>query len=213
DATTFITPGMSPFEVAWRGVVNYLQDLQLWRYVESGDVKPYAHTPGTSALLTASVALSVAGVVVALLRYRANPFWRFALAALAVAPIPSALTADRYHAIRLTPLAVMLVVFAIPSLDLLKLNIVVAVAVALELLAQYAFFVHAGRINGRLRRTRLEGDIPALLRRAWAGGGSVYVDYADNERLTLARWYALTEGIPQARVVRLADGGVPPTRA
>jgi hypothetical protein len=31
--------------------------------------------------------------------------------------------------------------------------------------------------------------------------------------LTFARWYALTEGIPQTRVVRLPDGGIPPKGA
>ena len=51
---------MSLWEIAWRGAVNYLQDLQLWHYVVSGDVKPYAHTPGASALLAVSVALSIA---------------------------------------------------------------------------------------------------------------------------------------------------------
>jgi hypothetical protein len=213
DATTFITPDMSAFEVAWRTAVNYLQDLELWHYVKSGDVKPYAHTPGTSALLGAWVALSVAGIVLALLRHRADPFWRYALAALVVSPIPAALTADRYHAIRLAPFAVMLVVFTIPSIDVLRGNAVVAVVIGLAALAQFAVFVHDWRINGPFRATRFEADIPPLLNRAWANGGTVYVDYDDHEPLTLARWYALTESIRQTRVVRLPDGGIPPTGA
>ena len=151
--------------------------------------------------------------MIALFRYRADPFWRFALVALAVAPIPSALTADRYHAIRLAPLAVMLVVFAIPSLDILRRNAVLAGAVVVAGASQFAFFVHDWQINGPLRTTRFEADIPPLLQRAWRDGGTVYVDYDDHEPLTLARWYALTEGIPEARVIRLPDGGVPPTGA
>src|SRR5262249_40858484 len=151
DATTFITPDMSPFEVAWRTVVNYLHDLQLWHYVDSGDIKPYARTPGTSALLAAWVALSVAGVVIALLRHRADPFWRYALVALAVSPISAALTADRYHAIRLTPFAVMLVVFTIPAIEALRGNVVVAAVVGLAALAQFAVFVHDWTITGPLR--------------------------------------------------------------
>jgi hypothetical protein len=204
---------MSPLEVVWRTVVNYLQDLQVWHYVESGDVKPYAHTPGTSALLAAWVALSVVGIVVALLRYRADPFWRYALVALAVSPIPAALTADRYHAIRLTPFAVMLVVFTIPSIEALLGNIVVVALVGLAALAQFLVFVHHWTIDGPLRTTRFEADIPPLLHRAWTNGGTVYVDHDDHEPLTLARWYALTEGIPQTRVVRLPDGGIPPNGA
>jgi hypothetical protein len=213
DATTFITHDMSPFEVVWRTLVNYLQDLELWHYVESGDVKPYAHTPGTSALLAAWVALSVGGIVVVLLRQRADPFWRYALVALAVSPIPAALTADRYHAIRLAPFAVMLVVFTIPSIEALRGNVVVAVVVGLAAALQFVLFVHDWRINGPLRTTRFEADIPPLLQRAWANGGTVYVDYDDHEPLTLARWYALTKGIPQTRVARLPDGGIPPKGA
>jgi hypothetical protein len=213
DATTFITPDMSPFEVAWRALVNYLQDVQVWRYVESGDVKPYAHTPGTSALLAASVALSVAGVVLALRRRRADSFSRFALAALAVSPIPAALTADRYHAIRLTPFAVMLVVFATPSIEALRRDAVAAFAIAVAGVVQFAVFVHDWRINGPLRSARFEADIPRLLDPVWTKGGTVYVDYDDREPLTLARWYALTEGVPQSRVIRLPDGGIPPTGA
>ena len=115
--TTFVTDDMPPWEIAWRGAVNYLQDLQLWHYVVSGDVKPYAHTPGTSALLAASVMLSVAGLIVILRRYRNDAFWRYAVGALLVSPIPAAATADRFHALRLAPLAVMLAVVAIPSID------------------------------------------------------------------------------------------------
>ena len=42
SSPTTCRPGRS----RWRGAVNYLQDLQVWHYVVSGDVKPYAHTPG-----------------------------------------------------------------------------------------------------------------------------------------------------------------------
>jgi len=218
DATTFIHGNMSPWEIAGRALVNYLQDLQLWHYVVSGDVKPYAHTPGTSALLGSFVALSVAGIVIALRRYRADPFWRFALAALVVSPVPAALTIDRFHAIRLAPFAVMLVVFAIPAVATLREAVVrsssarvVAGAVVAAAGVQFALFVHDYSHDGPRRTGRFEAGIPPLLEQAWANGGTVYVDYDDHEPLTLARWYALTKGISQARVVRLPDGGVPPT--
>ena len=76
---------------------------------------------------------------------------------------------------------------------------------------QFALFVHDYSRDGPLRTGRFEAEIPSLLERAWADGGTVYVDYDDHEPLTLARWYALTKGISQARVKRLPDGGVPPT--
>jgi len=218
DATTFVTDDMPPWEIAGRGLVNYLQDLQLWHYVVSGDVKPYAHTPGTSALLAAAVLLSVAGLVVIGVRLRADPFWRYAVAALLVSPVPAAATADRFHALRLAPLAVMLVVVAIPALEQLRgalarsrwVQVAVACLIALAAI-QFGVFVNTYRTDGPQRTGRFEAGIPALLDRAWANGGTAYIDYDDLEPQTLARWYALVEGIDQARVVRLPDGGIPPT--
>jgi len=221
DATTFVTDDMPPWEIAGRGAVNYLQDLQLWHYLVSGDMKPYAHTPGTSALLAASVVLSLAGLVLVALRHRADPFWRYAVAALIVSPIPAAATADRFHALRLAPLAVLLVVVAIPALDALRRGVVAGdrrvqtVAAALAVLAavQFAAFVDAYRTDGPDRTGRFEAGVPALLSVAWQGDGTVYVDFDDLESLGLARWYALDSGIDQSRVVRLPDGGVPPAGA
>lgn len=220
DATTFVTDDMPPWEIAGRGIVNYLQDLQLWHYVVSGDVKPYAHTPGTSALLATSVLLSVAGLAVIGRRLRGDPFWRYAVAALLVSPIPAAATADRFHALRLVPLAVMLVVVAIPALEALRdvlassrrAQLVVAVLAVLAAV-QFAAFVDTYRTEGPLRTGRFEAGVPGLLAQAWADGGTAYIDYDDREPQTLARWYALVEGIDQARVVRLPDGGIPPPGA
>jgi 4-amino-4-deoxy-L-arabinose transferase-like glycosyltransferase len=220
DATTYVTDDMPIWEVVGRGAVNYLQDLQLWHYIVSGDVKPYAHTPGTSALLAASVGLSVAGLALIVLRLRGDPFWRYAVAALLVAPIPAATAADRFHALRLVPLAVMLLVVAIPALAELREALpgarwarVTAIALGVLAAAQLVAFVNAYRTDGPDRTGRFEAGIPDLLALAWADGATVYVDYDDLESLGLARWYALDGGLAQTRVVRLADGGVPPAGA
>jgi hypothetical protein len=221
DATTFVTDDMPPWEIAWRGVVNYVQDLQLWHYVLSGDVKPYAHTPGTSALLAVSVCLSLAGLVLIVLRHRRDPFWRYAVAALVVSPIPAATTADRFHALRLAPFAVMLIVVAIPALAALRTGVVErdrrvrALVAAVVVLAgvQFAVFVDEYRTDGPRRTGRFEAGIPALLDTGWSDGGTVYVDYDDLEPLGLARWYALDRGVDESRLVRLPDGGIPPPGA
>jgi hypothetical protein len=220
EATTFVTDEMSWLEIGWRGALNYLQDLQVWRYVVSGDVKPYAHTPGTSALLGASLALSIAGLVLVLLRQRGDPFWRYALAGLVVSLVPAATTADRFHAVRLAPFAVMLVVLAVPAVEALVAAArraawarAVWATLAVLALVQFAAFVSAYKSDGPLRIGRFEAGVPALLERAWRDGGTVYVDYDDLEPLALARWYALDRAVDQSRVVRLPDGGIPPTGA
>jgi hypothetical protein len=220
EATTFARDDMPVWEIAWRGTVNYLQDLQLWHYVVSGDRDPYAHTPGTNALLAASVALSVAGLVLIVARHRADPFWRYATVALLVSPIPAATTIDRFHALRLAPFAVMLVVVAIPALgalrekwDTARWARRLALVLAALALVQFALFVDTYRTEGPLRTGRFEAGIPDLLRVAWANDGIAYVDYDDLEPLVVARWHALTRGIDQSRVTRLPDGGIPPVGA
>jgi hypothetical protein len=220
DATTFITDDMSPTEIVHRGVVNYLQDLQIWHYVVSGDVKPYAHTPGAGSLLGASLLLSLAGLALVLFRHRSDAFWRYAVAALVVSPIPAAITIDRFHAVRLAPFAVMLVVLAIPAVAALREAAqrvawarAIAVALVVGAAVQFAFFVHDYTTHGPLRTGRFEAAVPQLLDQAWVNGGTVYVDYDDLEPLTLARWYALVKGIDESRVVRLPDGGIPPLGA
>jgi hypothetical protein len=217
EATTFVTDDMPLWEIAWRGAVNYLQDLQVWHYVFSGDVKPYAHTPGAGALLGVSLALSLTGLVLVLRRYRSDPFWRYAVAALAVSLVPAATTIDRFHAIRLVPFAVLLVVLAIPAVEVLRnaavhsrwARYLVLALVALAFV-QFAFFVDNYVEEGPRRTGRFEAAVPGLVDQAWANGGTVYIDYDDREPQGLARWHALVRGIDQSRVVRLPDGGIPP---
>jgi hypothetical protein len=115
----------------------------------------------------------------------------------------------------------MLVVVAIPALAALRTGVVErdrrvrALVAALVVLAgvQFAVFVEEYRTDGPLRTGRFEAGIPALLAAGWAEGGTVYVDYDDLEPLGLARWYAFERGVGQSRVVRLPDGGIPPSGA
>jgi hypothetical protein len=90
---------------------------------------------------------------------------------------------------------------------------VLAAALLALAATQFAFFVENYATEGSLRTGRFEAGVPLLLERAWANDGTVYVDYDDLEPLALARWYALTSGVDQSRVVRLPDGGIPPVGA
>ena len=137
-----------------------------------GDVKPYAHTPGTGALLGASLALSVAGSCSCSRGYRTDPFWRFARGgARGVArsrrrhhrPVPRG-AAD--------PFAVMLVVLAIPAVDGLRDAAVTRHVGAgarrspssSRQRCSSRFFVHSYATNGPLRTGRFEAEHPAAPR-------------------------------------------------
>ena len=79
---------------------------------------------------------------------------------------------------------------------------------------QLANFVDVYTERGRSTRLALfEAAVPALLERAFAREGPVYVDYDDRAALTHAQWYAVSHGLPLERVVRLADGAIAPAGA
>jgi hypothetical protein len=161
--------------------------------------------------------LALAGVAIVLMRRRDDLWWRYVLLATLLVPIPAALTVDRYNAIRLAALPVLLLVLAIPALEALVTaaltrNVaraaiaVLAVAVGL----QFAQFLHEYRTRGPARTVLFEEGVPALLDRAFANGNSVYIDYDDRGAQAHARWHAAESGLPGDRVQILPDGGIPP---
>ena len=109
---------------------------------------------------------------------------------------------------------------AIPAVDALREAAVrtswsrtVAAAHVVLASVQFVFFIQNYKSDGPLRTGRFEADLPRLLGRPWDNEGTVYLDYDDREPLTVARWHALMSRIDQSRVVRLPDGGIPPTGA
>lgn len=87
-------------------------------------------------------------------------------------------------------------------------------AVAAALLAvtvfQLVHFVDVYRTRGPARTIAFEAGVAPLLGQAFATGATLYVDHDDAYALTHARWYAIDHHLPETRVVRLPDGGVPP---
>jgi hypothetical protein len=214
DETAFPTDGMSPLGVVAHAFGNYLHDLNPWHWVVSGDRKPYVDVWGAPQLLAVVTLLAAVGVVEILLRHRRDPFWRYALAAYLLSPIPAALTVDRHQALRLSAMPLCVAVLAIPGLEAVTrlrrplIHVAAAVLVA-GVLAEWGFFVVRYADRGPGRGEVFEAEVPALVQRALAGGRTVYVDHDDAYALTMGRWYALTKGVPKTRVVRLADGAAP----
>jgi 4-amino-4-deoxy-L-arabinose transferase-like glycosyltransferase len=216
QATTFIHGGMSFWTIAGDLASHYVHDLNLWYWIVSGDPKPYIHS-GAGQLYAAVVVLALLGIGVIVMRRRGDLWWRYALAALLLAPIPAALTEDRFNALRMAAFPLVLVVVAIPGLEVLLaaarnrwLARALAVAVVLGVVVQFGQFLNAYTVNGPHRTELFEAGVPVLLQHAFAGGRTVYVDHDDRYAQTHALWYAVSHGLGRARVSILPDGGIPP---
>lgn len=220
EATTIAGEGASLPAVVAQAVSNWAHDLNLWHWATSGDPAPYIHVYGYGSVFLATAGLALAGAGRALLRYRADPWWRYVLLATVLAPVPAALTVDRFNAIRLAALPVLLLVLAIPALaGLLSLaRRRWAARAALALLAfsvavQFGQFLDQYRYRGPARTVLFDAGVKPLLDRAFTGGGVVYTDYDDRGAQAQARWHAAEAGLPRDRVLVLPDGGLPPAGA
>jgi hypothetical protein len=221
EATTFIHDGMPLREIVTTGISNYVHDLNLWHWVTVGDPKPYVHAHGTGSLLGVVAVLALIGMAVVLLRARGDLFWRYVLVALVLAPVPAAITKDRFYALRLVPVAVLLLVLAIPALSLLATAVrtrwlarVAAAALAIVAVVQFVDFVSVYRNAGTGRAELFEAGVPELLKdHGLRVGGTVFVDRDDRYAETHALWYAARNGVSSSHVVVLAEGEVPPADA
>jgi 4-amino-4-deoxy-L-arabinose transferase-like glycosyltransferase len=212
--TAFSTGSMSVPGIAGHVFLNYVDDLNPWHWVVSGDRKPYADVWGTPQLLAAVVALAAVGVV-EIVRHRRDRFWLYAIAAYLLSAVPASLTVDRHHALRLGAMPACVAVLAIPGLQLVArlrrpLLVSAAVLLAAATLVEWVFFVDRYDARGGNRTAVFEAGVPALVQRGLAGGRTIYVDYDDAFALTMGRWFAVSHGLPMSRVARLADGGIPP---
>ncbi len=122
EATTIARDGLSGIGVVLQAVGNWFRDIDPWHWATAGDPAPYIHNGGYGALFLAVVALAVVSVILVLRDKRGDRWWRFVLLATLLAPIPAALTVDRFNAIRLVALPVLLLVLAIPAVEALGLG-------------------------------------------------------------------------------------------
>ena len=219
NQTTFIKPGMSFFTIVHDTGWNYIRDVSLWHWVVSGDNKPYIHSGLAGQLFGSVVVLAALGLFQLVRTHGFNSWWRFALVAALLSPIPGALTDDRHHALRQILIPVWLLVFAIPGLDLFVSWVrrfwsarLAAAVLAASTLGQFFWALHWYDLNGPRRVVFFQADVPALLQRAFAQSkdGKIYIDYDDHGAHAHAWWYAAWKHIALSRVVILPDGGIPP---
>jgi len=214
---TSISRDVSGLGLVLQAIGNWFRDIDPWHWATAGDPAPYVHNGGYGAFFGAVMILAVGGVVIVLMRRRHDLWWRYVLLATLLVPVPAALTVDRYNAIRLAALPVLLLVLAIPALEALvgaarRRNIARAAAAVLGIAVavQFVQFLHEYRTRGPARTVLFDAGVSPLLDRGFANGGTIYIDDDDRGAQAQARWHAAESGLARDRVQILPDGGIPP---
>jgi 4-amino-4-deoxy-L-arabinose transferase-like glycosyltransferase len=214
---TSITRDVSGIGLVLQAIGNWFRDIDPWHWATAGDPAPYVHNGGYGAFFGAVMVLALAGVAIVLMQKRHDLWWRYVLLATLLVPVPAALTVDRYNAIRLAALPVLLLVLAVPALDALltaalSRNVarVAGAVLAVAVGVQFMQFLHEYRTRGPARTVLFDAGVPALLDRAFADNNRIYIDYDDRGAQAQARWHAAESGLARDRVQILPDGGIPP---
>lgn len=221
EDTTFIETGMSTYEIAVRFLDNYYGYFDLPHWVLVGDPDSRHHVPGAGSLSAIVVVLALASVVILVRSSRLDGFWRFALAATLLAPVPAALTGDAFHSLRSLPLAVGLLVLTIPALEAVDRALVtrerwarpLGVTLVVLWLAGVAQFSVAFLGRGPDREAGFHAGVPELLDRGTREEGRLYVAPGDLVALGHARWFADVNDLPPDRIGFLAASADPPRGA
>jgi len=116
---TYVKPGDTRTQIAWRFVQNYIQNFSPRSWLLKGDPEPRHHLQGMGSLLVGATILALLGLIVIVFRHRREAWWLFVLYGLAVSPIPASLTLDHFHTLRLIALPVFLMVLTVPAIEVL----------------------------------------------------------------------------------------------
>jgi hypothetical protein len=115
---SYIRPGVPWKETAYEFVRRYLEDQSLTALLLTGDYHPRHHVQGSGGpILFAIFILAMLGLALIIVRRWREPWWRFVIYGLTVSILPSAITTEPFHQVRLMGYPVFLLVLTIPALE------------------------------------------------------------------------------------------------
>ena len=115
---SYMRTGVPWRQTAYEFVRRYLEDQSLTALLITGDYHPRHHVQGSSGpMLFATFVLAMAGLLLVIAHRWRDPWWRFVLYGLAVSVLPSAITIEPFHQVRLMAYPVFLFILAIPALE------------------------------------------------------------------------------------------------
>jgi hypothetical protein len=219
---TYITTQNTPGNIAWEFVKHYFGNFNPWRLLVTGDPNAFqiTHLYGAELLLAVTGLLSVAGLLLVFRYHRRDALWRFVVYGVAVSVVPAALTSEYVHTLRLVPLAVFLIVLAIPAVEWLtrKRHPIILSLLVLLILAQGAAFqwrFHASA-HSQKRLDLFDNGYPDKIFSiaiAWSNKPIYLADALSIPGYIQAYWYATLSGVPTSEFVRLAPEAFAPVGA
>jgi 4-amino-4-deoxy-L-arabinose transferase-like glycosyltransferase len=223
---SYIKPDSSAIEIGWQFIKHYLANLNPVNILVNGDPNIYqvAHTPGTPAMLAATMLLAVIGAWLVVRRHLKNAWWRYILYSLVASIVPASLTADYFHMLRLSALPVLLIVLTVPALAWLfelsghrreaQVSLLVLMVLTLIQGSLFQWQYHTAA-NSPWRRHLFDADYPQqIFDKAVANGSRpIYLADAMTTPYIQAYWYATLKGFPLSQLVRLEPEESPPASA
>ena len=210
----FARPGQTRAEIALIFLKNYAGNFSPVSWLVAGDPEPRHHVPGMGSVLAATFVLALCGLaLVALRRVREARWWGFVIYGLLVSAIPSALTVDHFHTLRLIGLPVFALALTAPAVARLARREgphatargALLVALLLLTLAQGAAFQWMFRREAPRRWHNFDAFYPEVLDAALARPERpVYVrDAHAAPGYIHAYWYGALRGLDPSNFKRL----------
>lgn len=116
-ALTYLTPDKSLAANIGEFARHYLANVNPWRWLMTGEGDIRDHLQGFGSLLAACVLLATLGLVIVIRRHRHEPWWRFIIYGLVIAPVPASLTSNPFPQLRLIAFPVFFLVLLVPALS------------------------------------------------------------------------------------------------
>lgn len=220
---TFITPNTTYTEAAWQFVRHYLENINPWKMIVSGDPNAYqiASVYGAGPMPAAAFLLMMAGLLLLARKRNFNSWWRFVIYGLAVSFVPASLTKDYFHTLRLAAVPVFILALTVPAFDWMLekparwrraiLSVSIALILAQSILFQWQYAASAGLPR---RLNLFDADyVSTILPTAIKASGDRPIYLADAPPIPgyiQARWYATLLRTSRDKFVVLApDAGAP----
>jgi hypothetical protein len=223
---TYLAPSSTTSEIAGKFIRHYFANLNPWRLfvTERSTVNELNHLLGAPAILTITILLVIAAIVLLVYRRQISRWWIFILYGLLVSVVPASLTREHFHMLRLSALPVFLIVLTIPAFIWLleqrsRTRRALLLIVVLLGLGQGMFFQWKYYSGGQSpRRLHIfDADYPAtILPVALAHAHAAPVYLADDPArpgYIQAYWYATLQNIPLSKFVSLGFDRSPPEGA